>query len=608
MFDFRDREGSKPFLCAALEPKPLSCSCLQQFPTRQCFPLGCHRPTFPPCFPLCSLPDSLSPFVTFQPLPPLQRSATFQFFLPQLLTFHQENTVAIMCVATACACEACCASNNNQRVVVRVDFCPSQRLKNSNNSDNLAPCAVVKYKEVDDPVTCRMVTWIHHPNVDLSAIKWKPAYQGHLPTCQNYHAPAANSSVLGSGIGTITQAPPATNKPHSTGDMAQDGTTPGGTTSNKPAFVGPAAIPSHRALPPLPDKAGRVAPAINLAPINEAFRPDPKLLPAIDQTLIHNRPTGIPSDIASSFTARYPAAIAANMASSFTPINKLAGGVGQAGMPMKTAIPAGDIANAKTGSKARQPDNNSSQVANSKTPLANNKEIPTSQGSVAGEVNKATSKNGTAGATTIKIKVINTRATARMANNNNAGEPSSAGNFSNDAAATTASEASGSGKASNNTAIATTSAVNANNTNPATTEETEKKNRTPLPTFRPNTARVLQATAAAAAAALVPRGGPWSYADTVRLLVMRVRGFSVQEMALVCLSFISLVYLLFSFFSFLGFWRSGVLGLGSLCWPSFYRSVFPVRWPACLPVCPFIVFLTSLPRSTSPIHFPDSLP
>ena len=421
---------------------------------------------------------------------------------------------------------------------------------------------------------CRLVTNIHHQKMPLSALKWKPAYQGFIP--------ADHPSVSCSGVGNTTHDLPAINKAPSAGGMTHDGMTPGGMTQgqptiDRPAFIAAQAIPPHRALPPLralsplPNKAGRVVSAFNLAAINEACRPDPKILPAIHQSLNPDRPTAISSGIAPTFTPRHPAAIAANMASSFTPINKPAGSVGQVAVPRKTTTLAGDIANAKAGSKIEHSHGNGSQVANAKTQVAN-KETPISQGSMVGEVNKAASNNGTATTTATKIRI--TRATASMTNNNNGGEPRKPGNSSNGAAAATTTVATGS-----------SSSANSDTTNPAATEdgnEDDTKNkRTPLPTSRPNTARVLQATAMAASAALVPRGGPWSYPETIRLLVLRVRGLSAEQMALVCLRFCGLfnfevfVFLaplpflallpsasLVCLLSFLAFCASGLL----VCW------------------------------------------
>ncbi len=489
-----------------------------------------------------------------------------------------------MCIATVCVCDVCRA-NNNPRVVIRVEFCPAQRLK---NDSNLAPCAAVKYREVDDVFLCRMANHIHHPSLDISALNRRPMFMGHLQSCQGRYVPARNPSVSGSAV-----------------NETQGGTTQDSVSRsvNKPAFVAPEAIPSHRALPPLPtpDKAGRVVPAFIITPVNEKFRPDPKTLPAIvEESLVPDRPTAIASGIASRLTPEHPAAIGVNMASSFTPINKPAGDADQVDMPMKTTTPASDNINARTRSKTGHWDNDGNQATNAKTHLPDCEETSTSQGNMASEANKATSGSGSARTTAIKIKIINTRAAASMASNNNAGEPSRAGNASNAAAA---SEATGSDKSTKNPS--TTSLSAANPTNPAATEEPEKKKRTPLPTSRPNTARVLHATAMAASAALVPPGGPWTYAETVRLLILRVRGLSTEEMALVSLSFSFRMWFIY----FFGLCFPGLLVFASLaCLFSFLGSCLRTLWVACL----LLHFLLShlpdsqVPCCTSLLHFPAS--
>jgi hypothetical protein len=58
--------------------------------------------------------------------------------------------------------------------------------------------------------------------------------------------------------------------------------------------------------------------------------------------------------------------------------------------------------------------------------------------------------------------------------------------------------------------------------------------RTPLPTSRPPTPRVVQATAAAAAAAdtagRVAGGGQWTHAETIKLLVLKAKGVEYEDM------------------------------------------------------------------------------
>jgi hypothetical protein len=138
----------------------------------------------------------------------------------------------------------------------------------------------------------------------------------------------------------------------------------------------------------------------------------------------------------------------------------------------------------------------------------------------------------------------------------------------------------------NNTTTNTTTTNTTNNNTapkPAAVPQTPTKPRTPQPDSRPRTPRVAKATADALAAEAAARAarGEWTHAETIKLLLLRVKEVGLEEedvIGRVSLFSFFLLFLALSFFLF-------GLCCGVVCCVFFLCSFLPSFVWVCVCVC-----------------------